>query len=137
MSLWAKIKAWVWAWVEVFNPWRNSQFTPKGKILEQMQEPRPLPMGVKEFEEWSERIISGALIPTEDKDSLKAALASMLMSLGPTEDHKPDAYFIHALRKAATNEIAHAMFQDIKRKKEAELQKEKDCEEVEKVSAIS
>ena len=84
-----------------------------------MEELRPLPMGMKEFEEWSTRIIAGALIPTEDETSLKAALAAMLMALGPTEDHKPDSFFIHSLRKAAANEVAHSVFQQIKRDKEA------------------
>ena len=113
-----KIIAWFKAWLEVFNPFRNSIYTPKGKILSQMQEPRPLPMGATEFQEWSDRIIAGAMIPTADEDSLRAALATMLMSLGPTEDHKPDAFFIHSLRKAAANEVAHSVFQDIKKKKE-------------------
>lgn len=118
----------------------NTKWTRKTTIVDQMNEPRPLPMGVTEFNEWCDRIISGALIPTDDRDSLVAALASMLMSLGPTEDHKPDAYFIHALRKAATNEVAHHMFQDIKRKKQAELdalEKAKTDEDLSKVSASS
>jgi len=107
-------------WFTRKGPKTNSVYTTKKTILQQMNEPRPLPMGVTEFKEWTDRIISGALIPTSDKDSLVAALAAMLMNLGPTEDHKPDAYFIHALRKAATNEVAHAMFQEIKKKKQDE-----------------
>lgn len=118
---------------DLFNPYKNSKFTPKNKIVDQMNEPRPLPMGVAEFDAWAERIIAGALIPTEDKDSLIAALATMLMNLGPTEDHKPDAYFIHALRKAATNEIAHHVFQDIKKKKKGE----EDKQEASKITSIS
>ena len=105
--------------VTCFPTRKNSALTPKGVILTQMEEPRHLPMGMKEFEEWSTRIISGALIPTEDETSLKAALAAMLMALGPTEDHKPDSFFIHSLRKAAANEVAHSVFQKIKRDKEA------------------
>ena len=105
--------------VTCFPTRNNSALTPKGVILTQMEEPRPLPMGMKEFEEWSTRIISGALIPTEDETSLKAALAAMLMALGPTEDHKPASFFIHSLRKAAANEVAHSVFEKIKRDKEA------------------
>ena len=105
--------------VTCFPTRNNSALTPKGVILTQMEELRPLPMGMKEFEEWSTRIIAGALIPTEDETSLKAALAAMLMALGPTEDHKPDSFFIHSLRKAAANEVAHSVFQKIKREKEA------------------
>ena len=106
--------------VTCFPTRNNSALTPKGVILTQMEELRPLPMGMKEFEEWSTRIIAGALIPTEDETSLKAALAAMLMALGPTEDHKPDSFFIHSLRKAAANEVAHSVFQQIKRDKEAQ-----------------
>ena len=105
-------------WIFKEKPTTNTQSTSKKTILGQMHEPRPLPMGQKEFVEWSDRIISGALIPCEERDSLVAALAAMLMQLGPTESHKPDAYFIHALRKAAVNEVAHSNFQAIKNRKQ-------------------
>lgn len=108
------------------TPLVNSEFTSKKSILGQMHEPRPLPMGQKEFVEWTDRIISGALIPCDDRDSLVAALAAMLMQLGPTESHKPDAYFIHSLRKAAANEVAHANFQALKKKREAQATPEKE-----------
>lgn len=108
-----------------WNRSSNSQLTSKKTVISQMNEPRPLPMGQKEFVEWSDRIISGALIPSEDRDSLVGALAAMLMQLGPTESHKPDAYFIHALRKAAVNEVAMANFQVIKKRKEEAARKEK------------
>src|SRR6478736_8716143 len=104
----------------------NLESTSKKTILGQMHEPRPLPMGQKEFVEWTDRIISGALIPCDDRDSLVAALAAMLMQLGPTESHKPDAYFIHSLRKAAANEVAHANFQALKKKREAQAMTEKE-----------
>lgn len=88
-----------------------------------MLEPRPLPMGRKEFDEWAERIISGALVPCDPatdpelfKETQKCTLAGMIMHLGPTESHKPDAYFIHSLRKAAVNEVAHAIGTELKQK---------------------
>lgn len=92
---------------------------PVDAITEQMREPRPLPMGRKEFEEWSDRIISGALIPGgEDNrevfiEGQKFALADMLLHLGPTESHKPDAFFIHSLRKFAINQVAVAVRSEI------------------------
>lgn len=101
----------------------NTASTPTKTILQQMNEPRPLPMGQKEFVEWSNRILSGAMVPSDDRESLTAVLASMLMNLGQTESHKPDAYFIHSLRKAAVNEVAHANFRAIKDKKAAESAK--------------
>jgi hypothetical protein len=105
-------------WQKVKN---NTAKTSSKTIIEQMNELRPLPMGVQEFKEWSDRIISGALIPTTNKESLVATLAVMLQSLGPQESHKPDAYFIHSLRKAATNEVARHIFTQAKLKQEAEF----------------
>lgn len=96
---------------------KNAQWTTKATILEQMNEPRPLPMGQKEFEVWSDRIISGALIPTKDIDSLKAILSSMILSLPPTEAFKSDGYFISMLRNAAAKEVANFNFQEIKKRK--------------------
>jgi len=91
----------------------NHPSTSKKMIMDQMLEARPLPMGRIEFDEWSERIISGALIPHGKETDLDVfvqsqqfALANMLMHLGPTESHKPDAYFIHCLRKFAINQVA-------------------------------
>jgi hypothetical protein len=83
------------------------------QIGKQLLEKRPLPQGANEFEEWSDRIISGALI-TADTMSLKYALANMIMHLGPTESHKEDAFFIHNLRKSAANQVAHAKIEEYK-----------------------
>lgn len=102
---------------------KNCDATPKEVIVEQMQEPRPLPLGRKEFTEWSDRIIAGAMLKCGSDESMedfiesqKFALADMIMHLGPAESHKPDAHFIHYLRKVACNQVAHTM--------KVELQKE-------------
>lgn len=116
---------------------KNLKSTPPEVIAEQLLEQRPLPMGRKEFDEWSERIISGALIPMatyeaipgldtpvlakanqEEKqkifyESQKFALANALMHLGPTESHKPDAFFIHSLRKFAINQVADTVRKEL------------------------
>ncbi len=98
---------------------KNSIHAPSDLIVAQINEPRPLPMGRKEFEEWSDRIIGGALLPggKEEPDvfieSQKFALANCLMHLGPTESHKPDAFFIHSLRKFAINQIADAVRREL------------------------
>lgn len=100
---------------------RNIQSTPVDVITSQLNEPRPLPMGRKEFDEWSHRVITGAMLPQaadEDAESFynsqKFAIAGMIMHLGPTESHKPDAFFIHSLRKVACNQVAHTLMQEIK-----------------------
>jgi hypothetical protein len=62
---------------------RNLKSTSATVITAQMLEPRPLPMGRQEFEDWSDRIISGTLCKATI-ESQKFALAEMLMHLGPT-----------------------------------------------------
>ena len=104
----------------------NDANTSKAEIVRQMNEPRPLPMGQQEFMEWSNRIISGCLIPTDNPESLRGILCSMIMALPPTESHKPDAYFIHSLRKAAANEVANANWQAIKQKRNEALKAEQE-----------
>lgn len=89
------------------------------EIIAQMNESRPLPMGSQEFDAWAQRILSGSLLPCTDRESMIFALASMIMHLGPTESHKPDAFFIHSLRKSACNQIAHAKATEIKLAHEA------------------
>ena len=99
---------------------KNHSFTPKAVILDQMNEPRPLPMGRVDFMVWSDRILAGCLIPHDSDqpmevhvDSIRYALANMLIQLGPTESHKPDAYFIHSLRKFAINQVADVLRKEL------------------------
>lgn len=106
---------------------KNTELTPVGDITAQMLEPRPLPMGRSQFHEWADRIISGALV-SADIRSQKWALANMLIHLGPTESHKPDAFFIHSLRKAAVNETADAMRKEFKAEKDAEIAAQTEAE---------
>jgi hypothetical protein len=106
---------------------RNDENTPVDVIVAQMKEIRPLPLGMKEFDDWAERIISGALLPPGSADpdtqydSQKFALASMLMHLSPTTDHECDGYFIKALRKSAINQIADAKMKELKEKAKQRL----------------
>lgn len=84
-------------------------------LTEKMKERQPLPIGRTQFEEWSDRIISGAMVEATT-DSLKFSLASMLMHLGPTEAIKEDGYFILSLRKAAVNQTAYSVMEELKKK---------------------
>jgi hypothetical protein len=92
----------------------------KDQLLKEWAEKRPLPMGRKEFEVWSDRIIQAAMV-TADAASQKFALSDMILHLGPTEDHKEDAYFIKMLRKVAVNQVADAIRQEIRASKKAEM----------------
>jgi hypothetical protein len=86
--------------------------------------PRKLPVGMSEFEVWSARIIrlSG---PFADADSMKFALASQIMHLGAQKSSVPDQFFIKSMRKAAANQVASQVFQDIKLKQMAAAEKTK------------
>ena len=99
---------------------RNSALTPPAVIIDQLLEPRPLPMGVKEFHEWSDRIISGAMIPGATARDLKYSLAHMVMHAKPTESFFQDGFFIQSLRKAAANQVCHAMILQYKNEQQAE-----------------
>jgi hypothetical protein len=124
---------------------KNLKSTPKEVIIDQLNEPRPLPMGRQDFDEWAERIIAGALIPNEAgkvfqvvkseedkfdyevfKNSQKFCLANMLMHLSPTESHKPDAFFIHSLRKFAVNQVADNVRREIHEAAKARLAEEEE-----------
>lgn len=79
--------------------------------------PCPLPVGMTEFEEFSNSVIelSGEYA---DRDSMKYAIASMIIHLGPQRSHVAKNYFVRSLRKAAANQVASQVFQDIKQKQE-------------------
>lgn len=85
------------------------------QIVDKMNRRQPLPMGRAEFEEWSDRIITGAMLAGNPEGaaalraSQKFVLADMLMHLPATESHKEDAFFIHSMRNAAVRRCAHIM----------------------------
>lgn len=128
-----------WAWITGKNP----SALPPDMIMGQLTDPRPLPMGRIEFDEWAKRIIAGALVPNEDglrcfhdelkttpeqlekllvfKESQLFTVANLLLHLGPTESHKPDAFFIHSLRKFAVNQVADTIRVEIRDKAKARL----------------
>ena len=102
---------------------KNYYFTPKSVILNQLNEKRPLPLGMSEFQSWSDRIIAGAMLKATP-ESQKFALADMLLHLGPTVDHECDAYFIKSLRKYAINQVAVEVRKTLYASKEKRLETE-------------
>lgn len=115
---------------------RNFQATPKAVILDQMLEKRPLPLGMAEFDEWADRIISGTMLQA-DSDSLKFALATMIMHMKPQEDFCEDAYFIHSLRKSAANQIAHAKMVELKERADKRLKAQEALEAEQNTNVVS
>ena len=83
-----------------------------------------LPMGMTEFNTWSERLIALAGVPTSNIESLKKILAEMIMHYKANEDYVEDEVFIKGLRRAAANEVAFAVLQAFNQKKLAAIQDE-------------
>lgn len=110
---------------------KNDEDTSKEIISEQLSELRPLPMGMTEWEEWSDRIISGACIPGVDVPSQKYVLANEIMHMDPRKDHQTDVYFIKTLRKLAANQVAD----EVRKKLYAERKTREDAEK--KTGALS
>ncbi len=86
---------------------------------------RPLPIGRAEFEAWADRIIAGANVPGLTRRSALFSLTSMLMHLPSTESMKQDSFFAHALRKAAVNETAYGIMQELNTEIQVEKMAEK------------
>ena len=80
-----------------------------------LKEETPLPVGMTEFQAWSDSIIalSGEYA---DIDSMKYALATMVMHADAKHGALPREYFVSRLRKVAANQVASQVFQDIKQK---------------------
>lgn len=83
--------------------------------------PRPLPVGLTEFNAFADRIIEMAGRFADD-DSLKFALATSIIHADASKGSIPDKFFVERLRKAAANQVASQVFQDIKVKQAAEQQ---------------
>ncbi len=101
----------------------------KRRILKELEEKRPLPMGKKEFDAWSLRVIQAALIPGATFKSQQFALANELTHLPMGSSFESDGYFVHRLRRHAINQVAIEMANEIRNEEKARLEKEKTGEE--------
>lgn len=76
--------------------------------------PSPVPQGITEFEAWASSII--AMYGFPDNDSVRFALATMIMHSGPTAAYKSKHYFAVMIKAGAAKQVAAQVFQDIKNK---------------------
>jgi hypothetical protein len=79
--------------------------------------PSKLPVGITEFEAFSSEIIELAG-KYADIDSLKFAIASMIIHADARFGALPKNYFVVRLRKVAANQVASQVFTDIKNKQQ-------------------
>lgn len=84
--------------------------------------PSPLPIGIAEFEKWSDDVLALTSLP--NNESMKWSLATMILHSDKGASHKPKRYFAQCLHKAAANEIAGAYMHDLKEKQKAKMQEE-------------
>lgn len=87
--------------------------------------PTSLPVGMTEFDDWSNRIIQTYDFP--DNDSVRFTLATMILHSNETDDVKPDKYFAKKVKKGMANQVAAGMIQELKAKHEAKAKAEHDA----------
>jgi len=80
--------------------------------------PSAVPLGVAEFETWASDIISTYDFP--NNDSVRFALATMILHSGPTAALVSKRYFALMVKAGAAKQVASQVFQDIKIKQQAE-----------------
>lgn len=80
--------------------------------------PTPLPVGLTAFNVWVDDVIKTYGLPYND--SVRGALAVMVIHSGETTFYRSKRYFGMKLLKGATNEVAHALFMEVKNKQAAE-----------------
>lgn len=95
--------------------------------------PSAIPVGLTEYQAWAESIIS-LTGPIADDNSLKFAIASMVIHLDRDTAYVSKRWFVKCLRKAAANQVASAVFQDIKLKQQEALKAAQKPEETQPAS---
>ena len=87
----------------------------KAKMLSYF--PTRLPLGKSEFNDWATKIISlsGSIA---DEDSMRYVLASKILELKPNASRVPLNEFVKLMHKAAANQVASSVFQEIRAKQQ-------------------
>lgn len=89
--------------------------------LKKLEEKHRLPMGKKEFEEWSLRIIQVAKIPGATIKSQQFALANEITHLSAGSSYECDGFFIKRLQKHAINQVAIDIAKEIREEEKKRL----------------
>jgi len=77
--------------------------------------PSKLPLGMQDFDQFVESIISIYGFP--DDDTYRGAIATMIMHLDPLVTYKRKSWFAASIRKSMANQIAYAKLQQYKETK--------------------
>lgn len=89
--------------------------------------PSKLPVGRTAFSKWVDDIVelSG---PLADRDSMEFVLSSAIQHASSNRGYVPKNYFVNTLIKAAANQVAAQVFQDIKIKQQKAVEDQKAAE---------
>src|SRR5580692_1223711 len=97
----------------------------------------PLPMNVPQFNEWANRIIEKAKLPTKDIETQKFALAGMILQSSPEAFERPDEYYVNLLKKAASDQLATAIIQELQAQRRKRIEASQKLEEQSKPSEVT
>lgn len=81
-----------------------------------------LPIGMTEFNEMMDKVIAMSGMP--NNDSVRFAIATAVLHFPQEKPELTYSYFARVLRRAAANQVASQIFQDIKLKQQAEIEQQ-------------
>lgn len=82
--------------------------------------PRPLPVGVTQFNAWVDRFLDTYPMPTTSRRDVTYVLASMIIHGDKVMAYRSDFRFFLAIWSAAAKQVAGAVFQNIQYELKAE-----------------
>jgi len=85
--------------------------------------PSKLPQGATAFEAWITEFEEIYDLPTKDQDSIRFAVAAMIINLGTTTAYKSKFYFYLSICSGVAKQVAGAVFHEIKTRQLAEQKK--------------
>jgi len=91
--------------------------------------PQSLPIGMTEFDHWSDEIIENYGFP--QNDSTKFTLSTMVMHLDHEAAKVPYKTFAKRIKKSMANQIAGEVMHQCKKRQMERMEKEKAAENVE------
>lgn len=85
--------------------------------------PTQLPIGVREYNAWADSVLALTNLP--DNESTRFALASTIPHQPLTKALLPRIYFARLLIKAAANQVAFGVMEEMKAAQQARIEAEK------------
>ena len=76
--------------------------------------PQALPVGVSAFDAYIDSLSATYDLPTQDRETIKFAVAARILGFGPLESKAAPYSFVLALRAGAAKQIAGNAFQQVK-----------------------